>query len=175
MRAKQVQDTADVSVYEGPVPVHQRLSLLCYDFLESTWDFELNELFNFQGNINELEKSMQDHKAEKMNRLIKELFKKYQLEIVTPNIDYIVNKFKTSFELYKTQEGPQKESEKSKAKELLKFKHSMFDKHQEVNKITQNKKKTSLGLERRGGIRFLTEDLESQSDLGNVQSTTKIS
>ena len=34
-------------MYEGQVPMHQRLILLCHDFLESTWDFELNDLFNF--------------------------------------------------------------------------------------------------------------------------------
>ena len=35
-----------------------------------------------------------------MSKLIKELFKKYQLEIVYPNIDYIAKKFKTGFEEY---------------------------------------------------------------------------
>ena len=43
---------------------------------------------------------MREEKAEKLGRLIKELFKKYQLEIISPNIEYIVNKFKTSYELY---------------------------------------------------------------------------
>lgn len=48
---------------------------------------------------------MNDTKAYKMKKLIKELFKKYQLEIVTPNIDYIVKKFKTAYEMYKADEA----------------------------------------------------------------------
>lgn len=106
---------------------------------------------------------MQDHKAEKMSRLIKELFKKYQLEIVTPNIDYIVNKFKTSFELYKADPaGWKNDSSRLKAKELLSFNHSTFDKLPETNKVTENKKGAAASkMGRRDAFCLLLSDLES--------------
>ena len=64
-------------MYEGRVPLHQRLILLCHDFLESTWDFELLELFNFQGSLLGLNKNMDKDKADKLDKIVKELFKKY--------------------------------------------------------------------------------------------------
>jgi len=53
---------------------------------------------------------MKDDKADKLNKLIRELFKKYQLEIVCPNIDYIVNKFQTAFENYKAEKTQKADS-----------------------------------------------------------------
>lgn len=40
-RERMKEDNKNVTVYEGQVPLHQRLILLCQDFLESTWDFDL--------------------------------------------------------------------------------------------------------------------------------------
>lgn len=81
-RARRLEDSKEVTVYEGRVPLHQRLILLTQDFLESTWDFELNDLFNFQGSLLGLDKNIRQDKAEKLEKLIKELFKKYQIEII---------------------------------------------------------------------------------------------
>ena len=48
-RARRLEEQKEVyfTVYEGKVPLHQRLVLLVQDFLESTVDFELSDLFNF--------------------------------------------------------------------------------------------------------------------------------
>ena len=37
-----------LSVYEGRVPLHQRLVLLCQDFLESIFDFNVSDILNLQ-------------------------------------------------------------------------------------------------------------------------------
>ena len=69
------------------------------DFLESVDDeFDLNDLFNLQAVMTNLENTMEKYKADKITRLMRELFKKYQIEIVQPNLDYIVNKFYTAYE-----------------------------------------------------------------------------
>ena len=46
-REQMREDAKDVTVYEGRVPIHQRLRLLCYDFIESTQDYTSEELDNF--------------------------------------------------------------------------------------------------------------------------------
>ena len=75
--------------------------LLCQDFLESTWDFELHDLFNFQNSLLGFDKNIRAEKLEVLDRLVKELFKKYQIEIIKPNIDYFVEKYKTAFDKYR--------------------------------------------------------------------------
>ena len=87
-RARRLEESKDVSftVYEGQVPLHQRLILLVQDFLESTLDFDLNDLFNFQGSLLGMDKNMPRKKTEKLDKIIKELFKKYQIEIIQPNL-----------------------------------------------------------------------------------------
>ena len=82
--------------YHGKVPLHQRLVLLCADFLESTKEFELNELINFSDNIYSLDKILPIGKVEKLNSMIKELYQKYQIEIVQPNLEYLIDKYKTA-------------------------------------------------------------------------------
>ena len=59
-RARRLEESKEVSVtvYEGKVPLHQRLVLLVQDFLESTLDFDLNDLFNFQGSLLGLDKKL---------------------------------------------------------------------------------------------------------------------
>lgn len=47
-RAKKLEHERDLSVYEGRVPINQRLILLCQDFLESVFDFNIGDLFNLQ-------------------------------------------------------------------------------------------------------------------------------
>ena len=82
---------------------------------------------------------MPRHKAEKLQRLIKELFKKYQLEILQPNIDYVVDKIQTAFEKYQAEEKARKSKKlgdqrnyipkvEPDDKVLIKFKHSTYDK-----------------------------------------------
>ena len=123
------------------MPVHQRLILLCADFLESATaaKFKIHDLFSFQGKLTGLEQSMPRHKAEKLQRLIKELFKKYQLEILQPNIDYVVDKIQTAFEKYQAEEKARKSKKlgdqrnyipkvEPADKVLVKFKHSTYDK-----------------------------------------------
>ena len=53
----------------------------------------MNDLFNFQGSLLGLDKNIRQDKAEKLEKIIKELFKKYQIEIIQPNLEYIINKF----------------------------------------------------------------------------------
>ena len=98
LKAKKIEG---VSIYDGRVPLHQRLVLLCQDFLESTWDFELHDLFNFQNSLLGFDKNIRAEKLEVLDRLVKELFKKYQIEIIKPNIDYFVEKYKTAFDKYR--------------------------------------------------------------------------
>ena len=47
---------------------------------------------------------MPKDKAVKLQKLIKELFKKYQIEVLQPNIDYLVDKFQTAYEKYQAEE-----------------------------------------------------------------------
>lgn len=92
-REHQDRRNEGVTIYQGQVPLHQRLILLCQDFLESTWDFESNDFFNFQNSIETYDKNISRAKVLIFEDLIKELFQKYQLEIVKPNIDYFVEKY----------------------------------------------------------------------------------
>ena len=73
-RLLQKEESKDLSVYEGRVPIHQRLILLCYDFLESTQSFDINDLFNFQGNMFGQEKHIEKKKLKNLERIVKELF-----------------------------------------------------------------------------------------------------
>ena len=69
-----------------------------------------------------------------LDRLVKELFKKYQIEIVKPNINYFVEKYQTAHEKYnknflKIQKTKNDYIETNKAfKPLIEFKHTTYDK-----------------------------------------------
>ena len=84
------------------MPLHQRLILLCSDFLESVWDFKITDLINFQSEQQSIDdrSERQPAKVKLLNRLVKELYKKYQLEVVRPDVSYIVSQYKTAFEKY---------------------------------------------------------------------------
>ncbi len=94
---------ADMSIYEGRVPLHQRLVLLCTDFLESTWDFDIIDMFNFQTSINRVSDNIKEEKVKILKHLIKELYKKYQLEVIRPDLGYIIDNYQTAYEKYKTE------------------------------------------------------------------------
>ena len=66
-----------ITKYEGVIPVHQRLVLLASDFLESTHEFALNDLFNLQTVMSDFDHMVDKEKASKLVRLTRELFKKY--------------------------------------------------------------------------------------------------
>lgn len=100
-RADKLEQSKDVTVYEGQVPLHQRLTLLCQDFLESTLNFDINDLHNFQQSLQGQDKNIRADKLAKLHRIVKELFKKYQLEIVQPDLDYIIKKSMTAFDKHK--------------------------------------------------------------------------
>ena len=53
----------------------------------------MGDLFKFQGKLINYDQGLSREKATKLDRLIKELFKKYQIEILQPNLDYIVKKY----------------------------------------------------------------------------------
>lgn len=55
---------------------------------------------------------MKAEKADKLKRLVKELFKKYQIEVLQPNLDFVVNKFKTAHEKLKNTQDTEAETEK---------------------------------------------------------------
>lgn len=133
-RARKIEQSKEVTVYEGRVPVHSRLILLCEDFIESTADMELNELLNFQGSLLGFDSSIKTEKAERLVRIIKELFKKYQIEVIQPNLTFIVNQFQSAYEKYNQLYGKggaatlgSRPEEKKKFKEFIKFKHAPFN------------------------------------------------
>ena len=43
---------------------------------------------------------MLKHRVSKVLSIIKQLFRKYQLEIVRPNIDYVINKYQSAIDGY---------------------------------------------------------------------------
>ena len=53
------------------------------------------------------------------------MFKKYQIEVIQPNLEYIVNKFQTAYEEY--QKEHRTIEEKSKSNQLINFKHTKYD------------------------------------------------
>lgn len=60
--------------------------------------------------------------------IIKQLFKKYQLEIIRPNLDYVIQKYQSAIDGYDhkvIQNAQKNESSFSKVKQdLIDFKHS---------------------------------------------------
>jgi len=113
-----------VTVYEGRVPLHQRLVLLCQDFLESVWDFGLSDLLNFQTSLKNTEASMKPEKVDILKKVTKELFKKYQIEIVRPDVGYILEKCQTAYDKYK-QEQPEQDFIRDQ-NSLIDFKHASY-------------------------------------------------
>ena len=51
--------------------------MLASDFLESTHEFDLNDLFNLQTVMSDFDHMVDKEKASKLVRLTQELFKKY--------------------------------------------------------------------------------------------------
>ena len=73
--------------------MNQRLVLLAADFLEATKDVDHYEMFKWRSNLTTVEKEDRQNKVSQMITIIKQLFKKYQLEIIRPNLDYVINKY----------------------------------------------------------------------------------
>ena len=46
------------------------------------------------------EVNIEKEKFAKLERMVKELLKKYQIEILQPKLDYVIEKFKTAYEHY---------------------------------------------------------------------------
>jgi len=86
--------------YDGKIPVNQRLVLLTADFLEATKDMDPYEMFAWQQQAEGTAKKEQEKRVSKTLTLIKQLFKKYQLEIIRPNLDYVIQKFQTAVDGY---------------------------------------------------------------------------
>lgn len=76
-REQMKEEAKDLTVYEGRVPIHQRLRLLCFDFIESTRDFTEEEMTNFQSRYFETEHSIFGSENAKLERIVNELFHKY--------------------------------------------------------------------------------------------------
>ncbi len=69
------------------------------DFIEITKDFELEELYCLQS-IQSVFQGLPERKAKRMLRLIGQITQKYQLEIVKPNLDFILQNLITPFDNY---------------------------------------------------------------------------
>lgn len=78
---------------KGRPPVNDRFIWMVRDFLLATTDFELNEKISWSTSVRTLTGGVVQKKGHKLLKLMKELFKKYQLEIVQPDVGYIVKKF----------------------------------------------------------------------------------
>ena len=57
---------------------------------------------------------------------MKELYKKYQLEVIRPDLSYIVEKYKTAYETYKT-DYDKRLDESNNNDILITFKHAEYD------------------------------------------------
>lgn len=64
------------------------------DFLLATEEIELNQKITWTNSVDsKLISGLSGKHGIKVNKLMKELFKKYQLEIILPNVNYIIKKF----------------------------------------------------------------------------------
>ena len=57
--------------------MHQRLMLLCYDFIESTKNFDAQEISNFQRHFFGPEYMIMADRYYKLECIVRELFQKY--------------------------------------------------------------------------------------------------
>jgi hypothetical protein len=71
---------------QGNPPVTQRLVWLVKDFLMAC-ELEISEMFAWQQS-NKLTGSLNSKKSSRLTKLMKELFKKYQLAILKPNLNH---------------------------------------------------------------------------------------
>jgi hypothetical protein len=69
------------------------------DFIEITKDFDMEELYCLQS-IQSVFQGLPQKKAKRMLRLIAQITQKYQLEIVKPNLDFLLQSFITPFDNY---------------------------------------------------------------------------
>jgi len=70
------------------------------------------------------ERNIEEEVLERLQRLVSQLFNKYQLEMIQPRLDYLTNTFRSAFEQHKSYfDGSRKFNfEKTKKKPLLEFK-----------------------------------------------------
>lgn len=80
-----------MTVLQGEPPASERLIWLVRDFILATSDFELNEKISWQSSVSKLTGGVIPRKGQILLKLMKELFKKYQLAIIQPNVDYIIS------------------------------------------------------------------------------------
>ena len=101
IRRQKIEENKELTKYEGKVPINQRLVLLTADFLEAIKDVDQYEYFIWRSNFQSGEEGeMLKHRVSKVLNIIKQLFRKYQLEIVRPNIDYVINKYQSAIDGY---------------------------------------------------------------------------
>ena len=79
-----------LTVLTGVPPASERLIWMVRDFILATTEFELNEKISWQSSVSKLTGGVIPRKGQYLLKLMKELFKKYQLAIIQPNVDYVI-------------------------------------------------------------------------------------
>jgi hypothetical protein len=90
-KLQQIEENKSLTVLQGEPPASERLIWLVRDFILATSDFELNEKISWQSSVSKLTGGVIPRKGQILLKLMKELFKKYQLAIIQPNVDYIIS------------------------------------------------------------------------------------
>lgn len=98
-----------------------------------------------------------------LDRLVRELYKKYQIEVIRPNVDYFVDKYRTAFDQYEKQAGKAPNAARGKlpAKSgLISFKHgSMPAQAKQPDQVSRAQKKRRKRADGDEEILDLVEDL----------------